>query len=78
MHAFDGEGSRFMEYLHNRGTFADVPYEELMAAFHLHYPGMMAAIEAGTVREVADTFTRASAASPCTPAGSRTTPARRG
>jgi hypothetical protein len=58
MHAFDGEGARFMEYLNDRGTFPDVPYDRLMSDFLVHYPGMMAAVEAGTaVGEEPDAFT---------------------
>ena len=56
MHAFDGAGSQFMEYLNDRGAFADVPYERLMADFQAYYPGMMAAVRAGTVGEESDTF----------------------
>lgn len=56
MHAFDGDGARFMEYLNDRGTFADVPYDRLMAEFRRYYPGMMAAVEAGTVGDAADAF----------------------
>ena len=56
MHAFDGEGAQFMEYLNDRGTFPDVPYDRVMADFQLHYPGMMAAVAAGTVGQETDAF----------------------
>src|SRR5262245_54490734 len=35
---FDRSGRRHMEYLTDRGTFADVPFDTLMAEFRVHYP----------------------------------------
>jgi len=35
---FDRSGRRHMEYLTDRGTFADVPFDTLMADFRVHYP----------------------------------------
>jgi transglutaminase-like putative cysteine protease len=40
-HPFDQAGRRHMEYLNDRGTFADVPFETIMADFRAHYPGLM-------------------------------------
>src|SRR5262245_48214221 len=40
-HPFDRTGRRHMEYLHDRGTFADVPFDTIMAAFRVHYPALM-------------------------------------
>jgi transglutaminase-like putative cysteine protease len=40
-HPFDRSGRRHMEYLTDRGTFADVPYDALMADFRVHYPMLM-------------------------------------
>lgn len=37
-HAFDAEGRKHMEYVHQRGEFDDLPYEEMLAAFREHYP----------------------------------------
>lgn len=41
-HPFDRQGRRHMEYLHDRGTFADVPFEAIQTAFRAAYPGLMA------------------------------------
>ncbi|HUI98409.1 MAG TPA: transglutaminase family protein [Xanthobacteraceae bacterium] len=40
-HAFDRAGRRHMEYLNDRGTFADVPFEVMQADFRAHYPSLM-------------------------------------
>jgi len=37
-HPFDQAGRRHMEYLKDRGAFADVPYETIIADFRKHYP----------------------------------------
>jgi hypothetical protein len=37
-HEFDRAGKRHMEYLRDRGAFADVPFKLLMAEFKEHYP----------------------------------------
>jgi transglutaminase-like putative cysteine protease len=37
LHPFDGEGKRFMEYVRDRGSFADLPLEEMGRAFRGHY-----------------------------------------
>lgn len=39
---FDRAGNRHMEYVHDRGTFADVPFEEIVADFRVRYPAMVA------------------------------------
>lgn len=46
-HPFDQEGKRHMEYLNDRGQHLDLPYDEMMAVFHSHYPKMMAALDQG-------------------------------
>lgn len=33
LQAFDGEGHRFMEYVHDRGVFLDLPFEDMLRAF---------------------------------------------
>jgi len=38
MHPFDEDDRRHMEYLRVRGSFADVPVEEIMQAFREAYP----------------------------------------
>jgi hypothetical protein len=37
-HPFDLEGRRYMEYLHEYGTYVDVPYDDLIATFRKVYP----------------------------------------
>lgn len=39
-HPFDLEGRRHMEYLHDYGSFLDVPYEAILARFDEAYPSM--------------------------------------
>ncbi len=41
--ACDPEGRRRMEYLAYRGTFGDVPVEQIQNDFRLHYPALIAA-----------------------------------
>jgi len=38
---FDGAGRRHMEYLKDRGAFADVPFETIKADFITYYPRLM-------------------------------------
>lgn len=40
-HPFDRAGRRHMEYLHDRGSFADVPFETMQADFRACYPSLM-------------------------------------
>jgi transglutaminase-like putative cysteine protease len=40
---FDSAGRRHMEYLLDRGTFADVPFEAIQADFRAAYPSLMKA-----------------------------------
>jgi hypothetical protein len=42
LHPYDRAGRLYMQYLVDRGTFADVPYDAIMAAFRTHYAAMMA------------------------------------
>jgi transglutaminase-like putative cysteine protease len=39
-HPFDLVGRRYMEYLHDYGSFADVPYDDLVAKFGEVYPNV--------------------------------------
>jgi transglutaminase-like putative cysteine protease len=34
---FDGEGRRFMEYILDRGSFPEMPFEELVSVYREHY-----------------------------------------
>lgn len=40
LHEFDAAGQRHMEYVRERGTFDDVPFETIVAEFRSAYPGM--------------------------------------
>jgi transglutaminase-like putative cysteine protease len=40
-HAFDRAGRRHMEYVLDRGSFADVPFERITADFKMYYPQLM-------------------------------------
>jgi transglutaminase-like putative cysteine protease len=40
-HAFDKSGQRHMEYLRERGSFQDVPLDQLIADFRETYPGWL-------------------------------------
>ena len=39
--SFDNNGNRFMEYVKDRGTHADLPYEEIMEGFRHFYPNFL-------------------------------------
>jgi len=39
-HEYDARGDRHMEYLHDYGQFADLPFEMMVAEFRRHYPHM--------------------------------------
>ena len=41
-HPFDEQDRRHMEYLHDRGSHADVPVADIMREFRERYPGMYA------------------------------------
>jgi transglutaminase-like putative cysteine protease len=47
-HPFDLDGQRHMEYLHDYGPFADVPYEAIMQTFAQHYPRMRKSLATGS------------------------------
>ena len=40
-HPFDRTGRRHMEYLKDRGAFADVPFETMLADFRATYPALI-------------------------------------
>ena len=42
LHPFDADDRRHMEYLRYRGSFADVPVDEIRAAFREYYPRLYA------------------------------------
>jgi len=37
-HAYDREGKKYMEYVQDRGTFHDLPYDLLITTYRKHYP----------------------------------------
>ena len=38
LHPFDREGRRHMEYIHDFGSFDDLPFEQMAGEFRRHYP----------------------------------------
>lgn len=42
LHAHDGRGERYMEYLVDHGSFSDLPFDQMAAALHASYPDMVA------------------------------------
>lgn len=52
-HAFDRAGNRHMEYLNERGDYLDVPFEEIMSLFAVHYPNLLTD-SSGTTAAVPD------------------------
>jgi len=47
-HPFDLSGQRHMEYLHDYGPYADLPYEDILRTFREVYPRMKEAIDVGS------------------------------
>jgi len=46
-HELDRAGNRHMEYLHHRGTYADVPFDEIVATFRQRYKPLRGQLDAG-------------------------------
>jgi len=40
LHAYTGSGERHMEYVHDHGTFGDLPFEQIMSAYAATYPAL--------------------------------------
>ncbi len=40
-HPFDADQRRHMEYVHERGSFADIPFSEIIATYREHSPGLI-------------------------------------
>lgn len=40
LHQFSGDGSRYMEYTDDHGTYDDLPLDELLAAYRAAYPSL--------------------------------------
>jgi transglutaminase-like putative cysteine protease len=47
-HPYDLQGQRYMEYLHDYGSFADVPYEAIITTFREVYPNIRSPLASGT------------------------------
>lgn len=46
LHAFDGDGRPYMEYVRDRGLFDDVPYSQMIDELSASYPRLVEAAEA--------------------------------
>ncbi|MQA13936.1 MAG: transglutaminase [Pseudonocardiaceae bacterium] len=46
LHQYGADGARHMEYVHDRGWYADLPFGEIMRAFREHYADSFIADEA--------------------------------
>lgn len=46
-HEFDRAGRRHMEYVRERGNYADVPYQAILGDFRKAYPGWMKLVKEG-------------------------------
>jgi transglutaminase-like putative cysteine protease len=57
-HPFDAQNRKHMEYVRIRGSFADLPFDEIMEAFRREYPTLRDAFDGGSIRD--DTFRPAS------------------
>jgi len=40
LHAYSGDGTRYMEYINDHGTFTDLPFETLWSAYREVYPNL--------------------------------------
>ena len=47
LHPFDGNNRKHMEYVKERGVFADFPFEEIVEAFRRTYPPLDQGVQAG-------------------------------
>jgi transglutaminase-like putative cysteine protease len=50
-HPFDAENRKHMEYVRSHGSFAEFPFEQVMAAFRREYPSLFGNLQAGPVRD---------------------------
>jgi transglutaminase-like putative cysteine protease len=49
LHPYNARNERYMEYVRDRGTFDDLPYEEMAADLRATYPRLIAAAEAKAI-----------------------------
>src|SRR5206468_1841016 len=50
-HPFDAQNRKHMEYVRSRGSFAELPFDEIMEAFRREYPALRTAFDSGSVRD---------------------------
>ena len=50
-HPFDAQNRKHMEYVRDRGSFAGLPFDEIMEAFRREYPALRTAFDSGSVRD---------------------------
>ena len=50
-HPFDAENRKHMEYVRSHGSFAEFPFERVMAAFRGEYPSLFGNLQAEPVRD---------------------------
>lgn len=48
LHPYTGSGDRHMEYVHDHGTFGDLPFEQIMTAYAATYPALAGRRQEGT------------------------------
>jgi transglutaminase-like putative cysteine protease len=68
LQAHDGGKRTFMEYVHDRGSYDDVPLDEILAAFRANYPTMFP--DASGVKQMSGDFAGEGAAERATTTGS--------
>ena len=49
-HPFDAEGRKHMEYVRDRGHYADLPFDEMFAAYGKNYPGFFETFGKGSIQ----------------------------
>jgi len=50
-HPFDAQNRRHMEYVRDRGSFADLPYDEMIEVFRRAYPELATAVQRAAVED---------------------------
>ena len=58
MHPFDQAGNRHMEYISQRGSFDDLPLDQILADFREFYPSWFDSEADGDARGASDTDAR--------------------
>jgi nicotinamide riboside kinase len=54
MHPYDQAGNRHMEYVRQRGSFDDLPLEEMLADFREMYGGVFGEASATSAEDAGD------------------------